>query len=644
MRALILCVAMLASAVPASALDYYVRNGGSDANDGQSVATAWATLGHAADLVDAGDTVHVLDGSYQGFDLRRSGTPGNPITFVAAGPNVLITADNGVTPDGINVENAAHVVIDGFVVNGRTRAGIRAAVAEFVTVRNCRTGFNGVWGIFTGFVDDFTVESNETHGSVAEHGIYVSNSGDRPVIRGNLVYDNHGNGIHMNGDQSQGGDGLISDALVEENVIYANGAGGGSGINMDGVTDSRVQNNLLYDNHASGISLYRVDGAAGSTGNIVVNNTIINAADGRWAVNINNGSSGNTVVNNILYTFHSFRGAIAIDASSRPAFVSDYNSVMDRFSTNGGNTVTDLSAWQALGYDTHSFLAAPPDHFVAPGTDFHLLAGSPAVDAGTPGDAPPSDLDGNPRPIGAAFDLGAYELASLTCKDGSIDPGEECGEPGLPICGACTTCLQCACTPDAPVCGDGVLCPPEACEDDGDCGGGQVCEACACVNPPACASGITIDRPRLKLRASPFFLKLTGEALIPKPWSGVNPSLNGIRVVVDGASGPGGVDVSLPGGGAWSVNAAATRWTYNDPSGSVGGITRALIRDRSAMEDGRLKWMIRGAGGTAVLPGVAAARAAIVLGDPAECAGVAFGPPGAARPRCDGDAVSMRCR
>jgi hypothetical protein len=71
MRALVLCAAMLTSAVPASALDYYVRNGGSDANDGQSMATAWATLGHAADLVDAGDTVHVLDGSYQGCDLRR---------------------------------------------------------------------------------------------------------------------------------------------------------------------------------------------------------------------------------------------------------------------------------------------------------------------------------------------------------------------------------------------------------------------------------------------------------------------------------------------------------------------------------------------------------------------------------------------
>jgi len=79
-------------------------------------------------------------------------------------------------------------------------------------------------------------------------------------------------------------------------VIYGNGVGGGSGINMDGVTDSLVQNNLLYDNHASGVSLYRIDGATGSKRNVVVNNTIVNASDARWCVNINNGSTDNTVL------------------------------------------------------------------------------------------------------------------------------------------------------------------------------------------------------------------------------------------------------------------------------------------------------------------------------------------------------------
>src|SRR5262249_5673240 len=162
-----------------------------------SQATAWATMPHAADQVAAGDTVHVLDGSYQGFYLTRSGASGAPITFKAEGSAVQITQDNPTTPDGINLEGASWVVVDGFVVNGRTRPGIRAVTASHVTVRNCSLGYNGRWGILTGFVDDFLAENNEAHHSVAEHGIYVSNSCVRPIVRGNHVHDNHANGLHL---------------------------------------------------------------------------------------------------------------------------------------------------------------------------------------------------------------------------------------------------------------------------------------------------------------------------------------------------------------------------------------------------------------------------------------------------------------
>jgi len=320
-------LAALAGA-PAYAADYWVKPSGGDGASGLSVAAAWATLGHAADTVGPGDTVHVLDGQYQGFYLTTSGSLGNPITFVAEGASVEITADNPVTPDGINLEGASHVVLDGFIANGRARAGIRAVTAAFVTVRNCRLGSNGRWGILTGFVDDFVAENNEAHHSQAEHGIYVSNSCVRPIVRGNVVYSNAGNGLHFNGDASLGGSGLIEDALVENNVIYDNGVLGGSGINMDGGVNGVIRNNLLFDNHASGISLYRIDASAGASGNLVVNNTVVQAADGRWCLNINGGSTDNVVRNNILWNAHAFRGAITIDASSRPGFVSDHNVVI----------------------------------------------------------------------------------------------------------------------------------------------------------------------------------------------------------------------------------------------------------------------------------------------------------------------------
>ena len=41
--------------------------------------------------------------------------------------------------------------------------------------------------------------------------------------------------------------------------------------------------------------------------------------------------------------------------------------------------------------------------------DYHVAAGSPAVDAGTAVGAPAVDLEGSSRPQGNGFDIGAYE-------------------------------------------------------------------------------------------------------------------------------------------------------------------------------------------------------------------------------------------
>ncbi len=260
-------LAVASALASARAAEYYVgKTNATDAGPG-SASQPWATLQHAADVVGHGDRVTVRAGNYAGFYLDLSDGSDSPVEFIAE-PGVLITEDNGRTEDGINLEGVSHVVIDGFGVTGMGRAGVRSVLADYVTIRNVHAYDNNTWGIFTGFVDDLLIENNETSGSKVEHGIYVSNSGDRPVIRGNYSWGNHGSGIHMNGDLSQGGDGIISDALISGNIIHdnsvgPNGGGGGSGINMDGVQDSRIENNLIYNNHASGLSLYSIDGARG---------------------------------------------------------------------------------------------------------------------------------------------------------------------------------------------------------------------------------------------------------------------------------------------------------------------------------------------------------------------------------------------
>jgi parallel beta-helix repeat protein len=405
----LVCASLLAPCVRAA--DYWVGPKGRDASVQNSRTRPWASLQYAADRVRPGDTVHVLDGDYAGFDLRRGGTPEALVGFKAQGKKARIVRRNARTPDGINVEGAGHVVIDGFIINEMPRAGVRGANSPHLTIRGIRADHNGVWGIFTAFCDDATITGNQTSNSVKEHGIYVSNSGDRPLIRGNVSWGNRRCGIHMNGDLSQGGDGIISNALVENNVIFENGKGGGSGINCDGVQGSKFQNNLLYDNSASGISLYRDCGADGSKRNSVINNTIIQPADGRWAINIKDKSTNNLVVNNILFHKGS-KGSVNISADSLSGFESDFNIVVDRLSPDDGSSFIGLTEWQsATGMDRHSRVAKIEDVFANPvSSDYHLRAGSPATDSADPAMAPRTDLEGKARPIGPRPDIGAHEL------------------------------------------------------------------------------------------------------------------------------------------------------------------------------------------------------------------------------------------
>jgi parallel beta helix pectate lyase-like protein len=419
------------AALPAVATTYSVAPGGSDGADGTT--SPWQTLQHAADVVGPGDTVVVEAGSYAGFYQSTGGTAGSPIVWSAM-PGAVVDADNPITTDGINLEGASYVVVEGFEVARTTRAGLRAVECVFVTLRNNWSHDNGVWGILTGCCDDLLIEDNELSFSAGQHGVYVSNSGDRPVIRRNRIHDNTDNGIHMNGDASIGcsatpTDGVISGARVEDNVIWENGAGGGSGINGDGVQESLFQNNLIWADHASGISLYQIDGGQPSTGNTVVNNTVLVAADGRWALNIQDGSTGNTAVNNILWTDHAFRGSIDACAACLSGLSSDYNVVMDRFTTDGGGSVLTLAQWQAAtGQDADSVLATPDQLFVdVPGHDYHLTAASPAIDVGTAAGAPAADLDGVPRPVGAGVDVGCYEWCQGADCTGGGEPRADAG-------------------------------------------------------------------------------------------------------------------------------------------------------------------------------------------------------------------------
>jgi parallel beta-helix repeat protein len=401
------------------------------------------------DSVGPGDEILVHAGTYAGARITSSGTSALPIRLAAApGEGVVLNAlSPAASHDGIvEIENFGGTIgwweIEGFEIDGAlagggmARSGIDLRDTEFVTVRGNLVYGSNRTGIFTAFSDDLLIENNESRDN-CEHGIYTSNSGDRPVIRGNFLHGNAAAGIHMNADLSQGGDGIISGALVENNRIVGNGGGiagcgfaGGAGINMDGVVDSIVRNNLILDEHASGIALFRIDGALCSQGNRILNNTVLTAADGRWAIVMVDfdgsapaGCPNNALINNIFYSAHSFRGAISLDEPNPPGFSSHHNLAEGVFSVDDGNNTLTLAQWQALGHGANT--AAIPDATALaalfqnlPTGDLHLSSGSAAIDHGTVLADVPTDLDGVSRPQGASHDAGAYEAAVEIFRDG----------------------------------------------------------------------------------------------------------------------------------------------------------------------------------------------------------------------------------
>jgi len=424
--------------VPSPGGSFFVDPSGSDSDDG-SEASPWQTIQFAVNNISPGDSVLIQSGTYAGARMENSGTEDAWMTLKAApGATVLINepGPNNKHESILEFENwegdgtVAYWLVDGLEVADAPYWGIDVRGNEInhshhFVIRNNRVHDNG-WedgktGIFFAFVDDVIAEGNESYLN-GEHGIYLSNSGDRFEVRGNNLHNNNNCGLHMNGDLESGEDGIISDGVVENNIIYENGEGGCAGINMDGVTDAIIRNNLLYENLGSGIALFQENGATCSQNIQVLNNTIIQAENGRWAIIISGDDCDNIeIFNNIILTFHEWRGSIVIPESGITGFESDNNIIMDRFSADDDDSVISLSEWQSLGFDTNSIIAAPGEMFENL-QNYRLSGNSPALDAGRSLQELDLDLEGTSRPQGAAFDIGALEfsgVADSASTDGS---------------------------------------------------------------------------------------------------------------------------------------------------------------------------------------------------------------------------------
>jgi parallel beta-helix repeat protein len=282
---------------------YYVNQGhlGASDNNPGTRASPWATIQNAGKYVQAGDTVVVEPGAYQGvifgWDAPKSGpystiagTATSPIVIeadpAAALGSVVIGTQNEYSDIAFDLEPGCdYVAIVGFTVtsNGSvTKAGIKVSGSTGNRILdNTVDGVSGIGGILVDNVKDALIQGNtvtNTQGSGdTGHGMYVSGSSTGVKVLHNVVHDNAYVGIHLNGDISEGGAGVVTGALIAGNVIYGNGQ---NGINADGLQSSTIEDNLIYGNARNGIELYQIDALGGSTGNLIVANSIDQSSSG----------------------------------------------------------------------------------------------------------------------------------------------------------------------------------------------------------------------------------------------------------------------------------------------------------------------------------------------------------------------------
>jgi len=359
-----------------------------------------------------------------GYTTTNWLTP-NPV----ANPTTLDALEQGRV---FYVTGAINVTLDGFSITGGDAAGlggssfIPADAGGGVYVITATVTFNKNWAfenVATGggggvylrhspsiLSDNILMLNRSEWGG----GVYLDTSA--ATLRKNTMTANHvtgvgggmvlynsnatiaNNKVTSNTAQSMGGGiyVLMNDPVVNGNLVRYNSADYGGGVGL-GLGGGQWNNNVIADNRANseGSGFYVFGGAPS-----LLHSTIAR----------NSGGSG------LFVTEHTSLGIFSTVTLTN-TILTDHNIGI---SVTGGNALTaDTLLW----YNTPITVSQSPTaavtllndwtadpRFAADG--YHLRIGSPAIDAGLPV-ALARDVDGDPRPYGLGFDVGADEAPYL---------------------------------------------------------------------------------------------------------------------------------------------------------------------------------------------------------------------------------------
>ena len=224
-------------------------------------------------------------------------------------------------------------------------------------------------------------------GASSSFGAGVEVSGAGTLIRGNIFDGN----AQTAGGYGAGIGGNSASPIIDGNIFRNHTADGQylSGVvSFINGSSPKIINNVFVDNTTRAINFVLPSGNSP----VVVNNTFV-----RNTVAIKYGSfslttfRNNVLANNGIGLLLDYPGAL-------PTW--EFNDVFGN-STNYSGGMPDLTGIGGNISQNPLFVG---------GNDFRPQPGSPLIDSGSPLLAPTHDLDGQPRPLGAGFDMGAFEV------------------------------------------------------------------------------------------------------------------------------------------------------------------------------------------------------------------------------------------
>lgn len=413
----------------AHAATYHVDRNHALANDANpgTASQPFRTISRAAQVARPGDNVTVQAGQYaESVDIVNSGTATQPIAFFANGSVVVSPPTTGGARASFNILGKSDIVISGFTVkNGNygirvdeDRAGTPSAR---VTVKNNYATLTKSSGIFVSDSRDIVVDSNvvekTNYGGRHEMISIIRTNGF--LVKNNEVFNGHFvvNGVVMKGkegiDAKTGSSngrivnnkvhdldelGIYADAWdlltqnieITGNVVYNCRQGVALSSETGGLLKNiLVANNVLYNNLFAGINVSPW-GYDGPRENIrIVNNTVYGNGENGVRIGTRN-IYGVEIYNNLVAN----NNGPALNAVNVGLISSSYNNLV-----SGRNLGNILSG---------TFDGDP--RFVGASTgNFRLGSGSAAVNKGRTVAEVPADIVGTLRPMGGAYDVGAYE-------------------------------------------------------------------------------------------------------------------------------------------------------------------------------------------------------------------------------------------